>query len=175
TYTKTADNQATYVMEVKDDANAIDATITSTLTVEKNTLTYKITSIENHKPVSVKTIQIPALNLLSVRSTQSAASFSGANMSTSVIQSGDTHFEVDGTQKESVAGYMYAFVSADGLSAGLWSNSEATVTKDWQRVVATVSNEEGYQDVSLASNYWIYQKGEGYRAENTEEELPCTK
>ena len=175
TYTKTADNQATYVMEVKDDANAIDATITSTLTVEKNTLTYKITSVENHKPVSVKTIQIPALNLLSVRSTQSAASFSGANMSTSVIQSGDTHFEVDGTQKASVAGYMYAFVSADGLSAGLWSNSEATVTKDWQRVVATVSNEEGYQDVSLASNYWIYQKGEGYRAENTEEELPCTK
>ena len=70
TYTKTADNQATYVMEVKDDANAIDATITSTLTVEKNTLTYKITSVENHKPVSIKTIQIPALNLLSVRSTQ---------------------------------------------------------------------------------------------------------
>ncbi|CVI65756.1 Endo-alpha-N-acetylgalactosaminidase precursor [Clostridiales bacterium CHKCI001] len=175
TYTKTADNQATYVMEVKDDANSIDATITSTLTVEGNTLTYKITNIENHKPVSVKTIQIPALNLLSVRSTQSAASFSGANMSTSVIESGDTHFEVDGTQEESVAGYMYAFVSADGLSAGLWSNSEATVTRDWQRVVSTVSNADGYQDVSLASNYWIYQKGEEYRAENTEEELPCTK
>ena len=95
-------------------------------------------------------------------------------MSNNTKQSGDTHQDVAsmGTGK---TGYMYAFVSNSDLSAGLWSNSENNVNRDWQRVVANTAAKEGYRETGLSSNYWTWQKGEGYRVEDEAYELPSTK
>ncbi|MCI6676236.1 MAG: endo-alpha-N-acetylgalactosaminidase family protein [Clostridiales bacterium] len=174
TFKKDAENKATYTMVVKDEEANIDAVLTATMTVEKNTLTFKITNVENKIANCVTTIDMSAVNFLSVRSTQSGAAFAGSNMSTNTHRNGDTIAEVSALAS-GTNGYMYAFVSADGLSAGLWSNSENNVTSDWQRVTSNVTVQESYKEAGLASTYWTYQKGPEYREENTEEELPCLK
>ena len=174
-YEKVAENKAVYTMTLKDEANNIDAVVTAELVVKDNTLEFNITEIKNNTPLSVKTIDIPNHNLVSVRSDQTSATFAGSQMSTNTTVRGDTYKNVDRTITTGKAGYMYAFVSADGLSAGLWSNSEANVTADWQRVVARTTVFGDEKQVALSSNYWIYQKGEGYREENTATEMPSVK
>lgn len=174
-YEKTAENKAVYTMTLKDEENNIDAVVTAELVVKDNTLEFNITDIKNNTPLSVKTIDIPNHNLVSVRSDQVTSTFAGSQMSTNTTSRGDTYKNVDRNITTGKAGYMYAFVSADGLSAGLWSNSEANVTADWQRVVARTETYGDEKQVSLSSNYWIYQKGEGYREENTATEMPSVK
>lgn len=176
-YEKVSENKAVYTMTVKDTASGIDATIKAEIVVEKNTLAFNITEVKNHEGSKniVKTINIPNHNLVTVKSTQVGAKFDGANMSTNTVQSGDKHMDVTDTMGTGKSGYMYAFVSGGGLSAGLWSNSENNVTADWQRVAANVTEKDGHKAIGLSSNYWTYQKGEAYREENKDYELPSVK
>ncbi len=169
-----ADNKATYTMNLKNEAGELGAVLTATMTVEKNTLEFRIAQVENKIPNFVTTIDMSAVNFLSVRSSQSASTFAGSNMSTNTHRNGDTYAEVSALN-DGKRGYMYAFVSADGLSAGLWSNSENNVTADWQRVTSNVTTTDTYKEAGLASTYWTYQKGPEYRVEDTDEELPCLK
>ena len=77
-------------------------------------------------------------------------------MSNNTKQSGDTHQDV-ASMAAGKTGYMYAFVSDADLSAGLWSNSENNVNRDWQRVVANAAEKDGYRETGLSSNYWTWQ------------------
>ena len=70
---------------------------------------------------------------------------------------------------------MYAFVSNDELSAGLWSNSENNVTADWQRVTEVTQTVDGVKETGLSSTYWTYQKSAEHRIENEAYEMPSTK
>ena len=172
---KEGNNKMLYTMKLNNDVKNIHATIKAELVVEKNTLAFNITSVEREKGSAlIKTINIPNQNLVSVRTSQAGARFDGANMSNNTKVSGDTHQDVAsmGTGK---TGYMYAFVSNADLSAGLWSNSENNVNRDWQRVVANTVAKEGYRETGLSSNYWTWQKGEDYREESKDYELPSTK
>ena len=172
---KEGENKMVYTMKVDDDKNNIHATIKAELVVEKNTLAFNIKSVEREKGSElVKTINIPNHNLVSVRTTQAGARFDGANMSNDTKRSGDTHQDV-ASMKAGKTGYMYAFVSSSDLSAGLWSNSENNVSADWQRVVANATEKDGYHETGLSSNYWTWQKGEDYREESKDYELPSTK
>ncbi len=167
-------NKATYTMNLKNEAGELGAVLTATITVEKNTLEFRISKVENKIPNFVTTIDMSEVNFLSVRSSQSASTFAGATMSTNTHRSGDVTAEVS-RLNDGKRGYMYAFVSADGVSAGLWSNSENNVSGDWQRVTSNVTTTDTYKESGLASTYWTYQKGPEYRAEDTDEELPCLK
>ena len=168
---KEGSNKMVYTMKVNEQG--IKATITAELVVEKNTLAFNIKSVDAGDDV-IKTINIPNHNLVSVRTTQAGARFDGANMSNNTKQSGDTHQEI-ASMAAGKTGYMYAFVSSSDLSAGLWSNSENNVNRDWQRVVANAAEKNGYRETGLSSNYWTWDKGEGYREESEAYELPSTK
>ena len=172
---KEGENKMVYTMKVDDKENNIHATIKAELVAEKNTLAFNITSVEREEDSElVKTINIPNHNLVSVRTSQAGARFDGANMSNNTKQSGDTHQDV-ASMAAGKTGYMYAFVSDADLSAGLWSNSENNVNRDWQRVVANAAEKDGYRETGLSSNYWTWQKGEDYREESKDYELPSTK
>ena len=119
-------------------------------------------------------MEIPNHNLVTVKSNQSGAAFDGANMSTNTTKSGDTHSTVSALS-EAKRGYMYAFVSNDELSAGLWSNSENNVTADWQRVTEVTQTVDGVKETGLSSTYWTYQKSAEHRIENEAYEMPSTK
>ena len=57
-------------------------------------------------------------------STQKNANLIGAAMSTQTTVSGDEYVEVKANTPARERDYMYAFVSNNEMSAGLWSNSE---------------------------------------------------
>ena len=170
-YKKESDSKAVYTMNI--DEQDIKATVTAALEVKDNTLSFDITKIDAAEGTFL-TVEIPNHNLVTVKSNQSGAAFDGANMSTNTTKSGDTHSTVSALS-EAKRGYMYAFVSNDELSAGLWSNSENNVTADWQRVTEVTQTVDGVKETGLSSTYWTYQKSAEHRIENEAYEMPSTK
>ena len=194
---------ATYVMNVKDEEHHIDAEITAELKAEANQLAFNITKIENRlqdqtttnkygdevETYPLQTISIPNHSLISVRSTQSGANLKGAVMSSNTHKSGDELIQVNGEMGSySNRDYMYAFLSTDEMSAGMWSNSEhegrvvaAPVKGGSQntRIYATSEERDGYKTMGLASAEWYYHRNvtdsKGVEYTVTETEMPQSK
>ncbi|SCP96723.1 endo-alpha-N-acetylgalactosaminidase family protein [Anaerobium acetethylicum] len=163
-----AGDSATYTLTAKDTDNDIDAVIDVKISVADNDLTYEITKVQNNiqDVQKINTIEIPELNLVSVKSTQAGAAFKGTTISGNTTVCGDSAITFDsGFTANETAGYAYAFVSADGLSAGIWSNSEAPGDK-------RVTRNNTADTISLASSLWYYQVD---MMGAPQEELPCTK
>lgn len=169
TFKKVSDTAAQYVLTVKNADKHVDAVLTVELTAKDNTLAWNITKVENKagKDYPIQTIEFPNLSLVSVTSAATDAQFTGARMSSHTNKNGDTNYAI--TNQTSVAGedYIYAFVSGDGLSAGLWSNSEhdgkvaaggiAGGAKN-TRVVADTQTLGSDVSLGLSSAAWYYER-----------------
>lgn len=122
--------------------------------VVDNDVTYEFISLENSGSGKLNTIAVPELNLLTINNQQEDTEFKGANNSGDTRVSGDKTIYFDnGFVANIKAGYAYGFVSADGLSAGLWSNSEA---KSDRRVLYSSSGDS----ISLSSAPWYHDYGD---------------
>lgn len=198
-----AADKATYVMTIKDEANHIDAEVTAELVVSGDELAFNITKIDNKlqdqtttntygqqvETYPIQTISIPNHSLISVSAAQAGANMKGAVMSSNTHKSGDELIEVNAdTEFITDRDYMYAFVSNDELSAGMWSNSEhngrvvaAPVQGGSQntRIYATVTEVEGTKTLGLASAEWYYHRNitdsKGVEYTVTETEMPQSK
>ncbi|KQL18018.1 endo-alpha-N-acetylgalactosaminidase family protein [Cytobacillus solani] len=181
---KVTPDKIEYEMSLEDASNNISAVITAEMVVKENILEFNITKIVDHK--IVKTIEIPNHHLISVNSSQRDAVLDGVQMSTNTRINGDRQVKVDkdlNTQDEEQKGYMYAFLSNDELSAGIWSNTENNLAKklapdsyaaktDEQRITATATtNSAGQKTIGLSSTFWTYQKSEEHRKEDGTLEL----
>ncbi len=181
---KVSRNKIVYEMTLIDVSNNISAVITAEMVVKDNILEFNITKIVDDK--IVKTIEIPNHNLITVNSSQKDAVLDGVQMSTNTHINGDRQVKVDenlNTKDEEQKGYMYAFLSNDVLSAGIWSNTENSLAKklapdsyaaktDAQRITATATtNSEGQKTIGLSSTFWTYQKSEEHRKEDGTLEL----
>ena len=135
TFKKVSDTEATYTLKVKDEAKKIDAVITVQITVKANQLHLNVTKIKNNlsegipegngvEENAIQTLSFPNQSLVSVRSSQENAQFTGARMSSNTQKPGDTNFAVTEDTNVTDSDYTYGFISGAGLSAGLWSNSE---------------------------------------------------
>lgn len=165
-----SDNQkVTYTMNAA--GTNINAVIKAELVVDKNTLAFHIIEVKNNLDNTVypvQTIEIPDHSLISVRSTQNGARLDGAVMATNTVYSGDSYVDVNSNMKTGKLEYMYAFLSNDELSAGIWSNSEASgrtgagVGVDGgaanTRIMSTAVDNGTYKSMGLASNYWYYDR-----------------
>lgn len=172
-----------YEMVCKEDSYGVDAVITAELKVIHNTLEFNITKVDDNK--IVKTIEIPNHSLVSVNSKQEKGVLDAVNMSTNTHINGDRKVVIDNqldTYGEAKKGYMYAFLSNNELSAGLWTNAESNLADeedytsyasktDAQRIIAVANFKGSYKTMGLSSNYWTYQKGEEYRKEDGTLEL----
>ncbi|WP_324126420.1 endo-alpha-N-acetylgalactosaminidase family protein [Bifidobacterium sp. B4114] len=149
----------------------IDAVLAVRISVEDASLSFKVISIGNQAGPDhpVQTVAFPGQCLISVTNTQADAEFTGARMSADVSISGDVHRAVTGQMEEDPIGqdYMYGFLSADGLSAGLWSNSEhdgTTASKTGTggaqntRVMTVRDQVDGVTVLGLTSAPWIYNR-----------------
>jgi len=185
------DNRAEYVMTVKGEK--IDAVITAELVADANTMAFNITKIENNLEDSVdgdpiQTVEIPNHNLVSVNTDQNDANLKGAVMSSNTTVSGDEYVELEESTDLNKS-YLYAFVSNDEMSAGLWSNSENDGCDIYAkevhggshnyRVTATAASTGEGTSVGLSSSQWYYHRivtdshGRNYMVEETE--MPQTK
>ena len=172
-----ADDKATYVIKLKADGEKkVDAEITAELKVKKNEVHFDITKVKNNllkegvketKDNAIQTIEIPNHSLISVRSTQEGANIKGALMSSNTTISGDSYIEVNDSTPVKNQDYMYAFVSNNELSAGLWSNSEnegsakavgVSGGSHNTRVMSTVEKGNGYVSMGLGSTKWYYHR-----------------
>ncbi|OZG62320.1 serine protease [Bifidobacterium lemurum] len=188
TFSKESDTKAVYTMNVKNAEKNIDAVITAEIVVEANTLDLNITKIENklgdeEHPVPVQTVSFPNQSLISMREDQDGAQFTGAVMSSDTNKTGDEHFDITTATNLTNRDYMYAFISGNSLSAGMWSNSEnegryvaSPVYGGAQntRIYATTQTVGGTNSLGLASAPWYYHrtvtdsKGVSYTVEETE-------
>lgn len=171
-----ANDKATYVMKLKTADGKIDAEITAELKVKKNELHFDITKVTNNllkggvketKDNAIQTIEIPNHSLISVRSTQQGANLKGALMSSNTTISGDEYVEVNANTPAKSQDYMYAFVSNNELSAGLWSNSEnegsakavgVSGGSHNTRVQSVAEKGNGYVTMGLGSTKWYYHR-----------------
>ncbi|NEG88716.1 beta-sandwich domain-containing protein [Bifidobacterium aerophilum] len=186
TFTKVSDTEAKYVLTVKNEAKHVNAKVTVEITVEKNTLSLNVTKIENLEDEAtypVQTISFPNHSLVSVRSSQDGAQFTGARMSSDTNKNGDTNFDVTDETSAKGADYTYGFISGAGLSAGLWSNSEHDGTTASgniaggaknTRVITDTQSVEGDVSFGLSSAAWYYHrivtdsKGRSYTVDETD-------
>ena len=161
-------NTISYNLNVKKGTE-VDAVIKAFLKVEKNTLAFEITEITNNLDDSTKpieTIEIPNHGLISIREGQENLSFKGALMSSNTTINGDEDFtEIPDSYNRD---FMYAFISADGMSAGLWSNSENEGSNKASyiraggasntRIITTTNNIDEKNTLSLSSAKWYYHR-----------------
>lgn len=169
TYKKVNDNEAQYTLNIKDDANHIAVVMTVQMLVDGNKLHFNVTKIENQAGVKypVQTIAFPNQSLISVNSKERNASLTGAVMSSDTNKTGDETIAVTDTMNAlNNRDYMYAFISDDELSAGLWSNSEhdgravASVAGGGTntRIFATTTKDDNRTSLGLTSAPWYYQR-----------------
>ena len=174
-------DKATYEMTVKNEEKHIDAVLTAELTAKDNTVSFEITKVENKltegKPGTalesgkvgnpIQTIEIPNHSLVSVNSTQKNANLIGAAMSTQTKVSGDEYVEVKANTPARERDYMYAFVSNNEMSAGLWSNSEyegrnagasSSGGSNNTRVMSVSEKKDGYVSMGLGSSAWYWHR-----------------
>ena len=182
-------NTINYILKVRKGTE-VDAVIKAFLKVEKNTLAFEITEITNNLNDTdnpIETVEIPNHGLISIREGQENLSFKGALMSSNTTINGDEDFtEIPDSYNRD---FMYAFISADGMSAGLWSNSEndgrnkasyisaggASNTRIW----AESGVADGKKTLSLSSTKWYYHRKVTDSHKRvfvvTETEMPKTK
>ncbi|MCH4837852.1 endo-alpha-N-acetylgalactosaminidase family protein [Bifidobacterium longum] len=179
TFKKVSDTEATYTLKVKDEAKKkIDAVITVQITVKANQLHFNVTDIKNNlsdgipegngvEKNAIQTLSFPNQSLISVRSSQDGAQFTGTTMSSNTQKPGDENFAVTEDTNYTDRDYTYGFISGAGLSAGLWSNSEhdgraayADVRGGSQntRVYATTQQTGDATSLGLASAPWYYHR-----------------
>ena len=169
----TADSR-TYSLHVEKQESKVNVDMDVKVSVKENTLTWEVTDLKKGNGcASIATIDVPGLNLLTVDAVDTNANFAGAQATGSTV-SGDTFMDFEnGFVPANKDGYMYAFLSTDKLSAGLFSNSEAEGDK---RVIRA----NGADTIGLSSAPWFYERGDksGNLRKDLEypkSELPCAK
>ena len=168
------DTAKTYKLHAEDRDAQIDVDLSVKVSVEDNTLTWEVTDFEkNDGCAKIATIDIPQLNLLSVDAVDEGARFDGAKASTTTTAPADSFITFDeGFSPSETGGYLYAFLSTDKLSAGLFSNSEIEGDK-------RVERNNGADTISLTSAAWYYEAGDKNGQASGKEfpvsELPCAK
>ncbi|MFD0693001.1 endo-alpha-N-acetylgalactosaminidase family protein [Paenibacillus sp. GCM10027628] len=139
--------------------SSIQIVITAQMKVVNNTLLFDITNIAENGATQVNTLEIRNHNLLSVRSSQTGATFAGNKMYTAVTGTGDTIKSVSGSPAAdaSPVDYMYAFVNTNQLAGGLWSNSVYENSDNNGRVREQTVAKTGYSRTGLWSGAWMYR------------------
>ncbi|OTA26042.1 serine protease [Alloscardovia macacae] len=188
-FTKVSETKATYELTVQNAAKHVDAVVTVDLGVEANKLHLNVTKIENKlgdEQYPVQTLSFPNHSIISMRSSQEGAQFTGAVISSDTNKVGDTNFAIERGMKalpESKSDFMYAFLSGGQLSASMWSNSEhegrvvAAPVRGGShntRILTTLQTVKGEASLGLASAPWYYHrvvtdsKGKSYTVPETE-------
>ncbi|MDD9265488.1 endo-alpha-N-acetylgalactosaminidase family protein [Paenibacillus sp. MAHUQ-63] len=170
TFSKTG-SKASYTLSIP----SIEVTISIDLDVVGNVLNYHVTGITESGTTKVSTFEIPNHNLLSVRSTQTGAAFSGTRLHTAVAGSGDTFLNVTGTPAidSSPGNYMYSILNTNQLAGAVWTNAVQDYSADWDndRLHKQTVNKTDYYRTGVWSAPWVYRP-EGM---STTEPLPNEK
>jgi len=126
---------------------SLDVAMEIELSVTGGTLFFNVTKIEENGKTTVKTIEFPNHNLISVRDTQP-----GASVSTCIGVEKDEFSKIS-DKKPSKHLKSHAFLNTDKLAATIDNN---TLPNRGQLWVQTVKKKD-YKQASVWNNYWRYR------------------
>lgn len=157
-FEKVNDNEAHYTLTVKDEIEKLDATFTLSVKVDGNKVIYNFIDIQNVGETKLETFELVGLNFISVNSDEKNAQAKLTNLSSDVTISGDVDVEVDSnmTGIGSSDTYYTAFLSNNGLSAGVWSSSEVDGHRNL--VANRYENENGSKVMGIGSSQLYYHR-----------------
>ena len=163
-----AKNTANYVLDIAE----IKVLVKVQIKVVSNIVEFNVTQIAENGTFKVSTFEIPNHNLVSVRSSQTEASFAGAKMFTAVKGTGDEFIALKAAMaKDSIAkNYLYGIVNTAQLAASIWSNS-VTEKNDDTRVQKQTVAKADYSRTGIWSGSWIYRA----KGMKTTDPLPAAK
>ena len=128
------------------------------IAVQKNIVSLKFDTIVENGVFKVHTIQFPNHSLLSIKSTDKNAQFSGSKMFTAVKGTGDIFQKVTRkTPLDSISkGYLYAIVNTKKLAGAIWSNAVEEKT-DNNRLQKQTIKKDRVITTKVWSGSWIYR------------------
>ncbi len=163
-----SEDSAVYTIPV--NGGGVEAVITATLKVEDNIVRFDVNSIETTAG-TFSTLEIPGLLLASITNQDGGAQLAYAQMSGNTTQKGDYFVDIDRSFTQTSSAYreyegMYAFVSNDTFSAGLYSNSEKNNDLRVTASPGVAMDEEGnaFTYLGLRSSVWTLEN-EGVKSD----------
>ena len=154
-------DSAVYTIPV--NGGGVEAVITATLKVEDNIVSFDVNSIETASG-TFSTLEIPGMLLASITNQDNSAQLAYAQMSGSTTKKGDYFVDIDRSFTQTSGAYreyegMYAFVSNDTFSAGLYSNSEKNNDLRVTASPEVAMDEEGnaFTYLGLRSSVWTLE------------------
>ena len=154
-------DSAVYTIPV--NGGGVEAVITATLKVEDNIVSFDVNSIETASG-TFSTLEIPGMLLASITNQDNSAQLAYAQMSGSTTKKGDYFVDIDRSFTQTSGAYreyegMYAFVSNDTFSAGLYSNSEKNNDLRVTASPGVAMDEEGnaFTYLGLRSSVWTLE------------------
>ena len=154
-------DSAVYTIPV--NGGGVEAVITATLKVEDNIVSFDVNSIETASG-TFSTLEIPGMLLASITNQDNSAQLAYAQMSGSTTKKGDYFVDIDRSFIQTSGAYreyegMYAFVSNDTFSAGLYSNSEKNNDLRVTASPGVAMDEEGnaFTYLGLRSSVWTLE------------------
>jgi endo-alpha-N-acetylgalactosaminidase len=136
----------------------LDLEVKLHIVVQKNIVSLKFDAIIENGVFKVHTIEFPNHSLLSVKSTDENAQFSGSKMFTAVKGTGDDFQRVlKKTPLDSIAkGYLYAIVNTKKLAGAIWSNAVEEKT-DNNRLKKQTIKQDKIVTTKVWSGSWVYR------------------
>ena len=154
-------DSAVYTIPV--NGGGVEAVITATMKVEDNIVSFDVNNIETASG-TFSTLEIPGMLLASVTNQDNSAQLAYAQMSGSTTKKGDYFVDIDRSFTQTSGAYreyegMYAFVSNDTFSAGLYSNSEKNNDLRVTASPGVAMDEEGnaFTYLGLRSSVWTLE------------------
>ncbi|MCQ4214681.1 endo-alpha-N-acetylgalactosaminidase family protein, partial [Streptomyces longispororuber] len=174
---RTEADRITYRLTL-DEGPRIDAEIA----VDGWTVTFRVTDIRDTDALRVRTLQIPGLQLVSVRSTQDSATLMTARVEIDKAKSGDSTVRIttDSRPDETAVGSAYAVAHTSELAAAVenntsWDQPARTPGTSWEngRFWRQVAERDGYVKGGISNGQWTYRADSA--ATDDTEPLPWAK
>lgn len=149
-------DHALYPMTLQSADDGIDINMTVKISVKENDLTWEVTEIKKNAGCTAKinTIEVPELNPVTILDVHQNAKFAGATITGDVNASGDEEMTFgEDFASDYSTGFAYAFLTANGITAGAWSNSEAAGDQ-------RITRNNGADSMALTSSVWYYEYGD---------------
>lgn len=160
-FSKDSDSKASYRSTFEGTPWA-GLVVDSTITLEdEGVVRFAIEGITGSREGDVRSIGIPDHRLLQVDSSKAGATLSRTSIDTDTRRAADKHIRIVASTEVDAnpVGSPYAFVSASGIAAGIYSNSTLfTGASDTnERILTQITSDAGGSKVaSLASNSWVW-------------------
>ena len=150
----TEDNKILYILTIDE----IDLELKLHISIQKNIVSLKFDTITENGVFKVHTIEFPDHGLLSIKSTEKNAQFSGSKMFTAIKGTGDVFEKITKkTPVDSIAkGYLYAIVNTKELAAAIWSNAVDEKT-DSIRLQKQTTKHGSAKTTKVWSGSWVYR------------------